>query len=231
MVHTPSSEIQALQPDATWHQHPNGGGWVSSTADVKETAYVGPDAVVYGNAKVFDYAEVYEHAQIYENAWIRGASRILGCAQVSGEAQIGGQAQVKGNARVAGHARIFGDEVVSSGAQWRPGQAVSIRRAKQRVVSILIQVYDLLEPPYGDKAGDPPVHLPLLEGTRNILGGLLDNLDNQPNLVEIVGNLPGAIHELEQGGHYHGFEHHMALLEAIPLAHKAKSAVLTLRGT
>jgi hypothetical protein len=48
-------QLQEIFPDATaetWHQHPNGGGWVQNTATVDESAYVGKNALVYGNAKV-----------------------------------------------------------------------------------------------------------------------------------------------------------------------------------
>ena len=55
-------DLQKLFPEAsesTWHQHPNGGGWVENTARVDASAYVGPDAVVYGDAWVFGNARVY----------------------------------------------------------------------------------------------------------------------------------------------------------------------------
>jgi hypothetical protein len=40
------------------HQHPNGGGWVSDTAEVSDTAYVGPNAQVFGNARVSGNARI-----------------------------------------------------------------------------------------------------------------------------------------------------------------------------
>ena len=60
-------DLQKLFPDATestWHQHPNGGGWVENTASVEFSAYVGPWAVVYGNARVFRYALVSGNARV-----------------------------------------------------------------------------------------------------------------------------------------------------------------------
>lgn len=39
--------------DTQWTQHPNGGGWVQSTAKVADNAYVGPKAQVCGNAQVY----------------------------------------------------------------------------------------------------------------------------------------------------------------------------------
>ena len=47
-------QLQEIFPEATldtWHQHPNGGGWVQNTAHVDEFAYVGKDALVFGNAR------------------------------------------------------------------------------------------------------------------------------------------------------------------------------------
>jgi len=44
-------ELKKRYPSATvetWHQHPNGGGWVQNTAHVDKTAYIGRNAVVAG---------------------------------------------------------------------------------------------------------------------------------------------------------------------------------------
>ena len=60
-------ELQKIIPSATaetWHQHPNGGGWVHNLATVSATAYVGGNARVYGNAQVYDNAQVYGNAQV-----------------------------------------------------------------------------------------------------------------------------------------------------------------------
>ncbi len=85
------TELQQIHPDATpetWHQHPNGGGWVQNTATVAETAYVGPDAHVYGNARVYGSAHVYggewEASPLYvQGSWYAATN----CAP--GEIQIG----------------------------------------------------------------------------------------------------------------------------------------------
>jgi hypothetical protein len=48
-------ELQKSFPDATaetWHQHPNGGGWVQNTAHVAASAWVAENARVAGNAWV-----------------------------------------------------------------------------------------------------------------------------------------------------------------------------------
>jgi hypothetical protein len=56
----------------TWHQHPNGGGWVQNTAYVAGSAYVGPDALVY------DSARVYGSAQVYGSSLVCGLARVYG---------------------------------------------------------------------------------------------------------------------------------------------------------
>jgi carbonic anhydrase/acetyltransferase-like protein (isoleucine patch superfamily) len=107
-------EVLALQPDAEWHKHPNGGGWVSSTATVDATAYVGPNAVVYGEARVYGDArvsggaQVFGEARVYGNAHVFGKALVCGDAQVSGKALVCGDARVSGNAWVSGEARVYG---------------------------------------------------------------------------------------------------------------------------
>jgi hypothetical protein len=54
-------QLQRIFPDATsdtWHQHPNGGGWVQNTAKVAETAYIGEYAIVVENAMEFENAKI-----------------------------------------------------------------------------------------------------------------------------------------------------------------------------
>lgn len=60
-------ELKKIFPDATpetWHQHPNGGGWVQNTATAAESAFVGPNARVSGYAQVFGNARVSSPIQI-----------------------------------------------------------------------------------------------------------------------------------------------------------------------
>ena len=65
-------QLQSIFPHATaytWHQHPNGGGWVQNTAKVAETAWV------YENARVYENAWVYENARVCGNAWVYGVEK------------------------------------------------------------------------------------------------------------------------------------------------------------
>lgn len=65
-------QLQQIVPYATaetWHQHPNGGGWVQNTATVAETAYIGEGAIVSGDAVVL------------WNSSISGSARVFGVKQ------------------------------------------------------------------------------------------------------------------------------------------------------
>jgi len=90
-------ELQKRFPDATaetWHQHPNGGGWVENTAIVDATAYVGTGATICGRARIAG------DARISDRATIAGDARIGDCATICGDARIGGDAMIGGDARV-----------------------------------------------------------------------------------------------------------------------------------
>ena len=113
-------ELRNLFPDATletWHQHPNGSGWVQNTATVSDNAYIGPSALVYGDAQVYGDAKVYGDAMVYGNAQVYGDARVSGNAQVYCDARVYGYARVSGYAMVSGDARVSGDAMVYGNAQ------------------------------------------------------------------------------------------------------------------
>jgi hypothetical protein len=74
------------------HQHPNGGGWVSDSAQVDDSAFVGPYARVYGNARVSGNARVFGDAIVYGDARVSGDACVFGDALVFGDARV-----VRGN--------------------------------------------------------------------------------------------------------------------------------------
>jgi len=109
--------LLAIHPNATvetWHQHPNGGGWVENTATVADSAYLGDSSAVYGDAWVSGNAWVYGNAQVYGNARVYGNAQVYGNARVYGNAWVSGDARVSGNARVSGDARVYGDAWAAS---------------------------------------------------------------------------------------------------------------------
>ncbi len=66
------AELQRIFPGATaetWHQHPNGGGWVENTALVSASALVSGDAQMLGDAQVLGDARVsggvWDQAPLY----------------------------------------------------------------------------------------------------------------------------------------------------------------------
>ena len=82
------------QPEVAGDDHPNGGGFVASTANVADTVYVGPEA------------RVLENAQITDNARIVGRSVIAGNSMVSGNAIISSSAQMSGSSKAESFATV-----------------------------------------------------------------------------------------------------------------------------
>jgi len=76
-------------------RHPNGGGWVSASAEVAPSAYVAPDAMVLRGAKVLDNAAIEDYAVV------KGPKTV-----VYGNAKISGQAHVSGNVEIGGYTRV-----------------------------------------------------------------------------------------------------------------------------
>lgn len=91
--------------------HPNGGGFVASTAHVDDTVYVGK------NAKVMGYATVTGNAVIDDYAVITGNATVSGNAVVIGHAVVAENATVKDNAIVGDYAGVMGRSVVSDNAR------------------------------------------------------------------------------------------------------------------
>jgi len=71
-------------------KHPNGGGWVSATAEAAPTAYLGPNVRVLGNARVLDHAIIEDYAVISDNAVMSGHARVGGQAFIGGHTKLGG---------------------------------------------------------------------------------------------------------------------------------------------
>lgn len=79
------SELKTLFPNAshkTWHQHPNGSGWVENTATVDKTAYIEYDCLVCDHARVGgksiveDGAQVSGYAILGENCHISNGGKV-----------------------------------------------------------------------------------------------------------------------------------------------------------
>lgn len=99
-IELPPKEILDLQPGATWHKHPNGGGWVSHSAYVEGSAMVGSRAAVFENARVLDRVRVY------------GSSRVGGSAECFGAAHVHGRAVLRDSCKVYDAAKVLGDAIV-----------------------------------------------------------------------------------------------------------------------
>ncbi|MBN2698441.1 MAG: T9SS type A sorting domain-containing protein [Bacteroidales bacterium] len=106
--------------------HPNGGGWVASTAGVAPTAYVGPNAQVLGtarvlhNARIEDYAIVKDNSVVSENAIVRdhaivgGGSIVSHDAIVEKSARVFSDSRIRDKAVVTGSALLYGTTLTGS---------------------------------------------------------------------------------------------------------------------
>lgn len=106
--------IQQRQSNGGMQQgsyHPNGGGFVASTASVDASVYVGK------NAKVLGYATVSGNARIDGYATVTGSAKVSGNAVVTGHAVVAESAQVKDNAIIGDYAGVMGRSVVSDNAR------------------------------------------------------------------------------------------------------------------
>lgn len=92
-------------------KHPNGGGFVASSARVDASAYVAAGARVLGSAQVLG------NARILDRAVVKGAATVKDQAIVSGGAVVGGRAEISGMARVRGFAFIEGEAKVRERAR------------------------------------------------------------------------------------------------------------------
>ncbi len=97
--------------------HPNGGGWVASTAQVAESAYVGPNAqvlgtaVVSGNARIEGYAIVTDNSRVRDNAVVKDHVIVYANSLLSGNAKVEKTARLY-NARVYEQAVVTGSALI-----------------------------------------------------------------------------------------------------------------------
>lgn len=104
-------EAQNTTTGISGSKHPNGGGFIQSTAKAASTAYVGPNAVVLGRAQIQGNARIEDYAKIAGNAIVSGN------AVVSGHAIIKDNAVVKDNAKVRDFAVMMGTSEASGNAK------------------------------------------------------------------------------------------------------------------
>ena len=133
--------VQFLLDNLDGAPHPNGGGWVSSQAQVDPSAYIGPRCVVLGKAKVLD------HAQLIDSAAVIGDGAVVkDHAKLSGKARVLGSVIVDGFARLfdAGEAsRVFPDaEIIDKKTTHMSG--ISSRRGIEAPLGNLLANYDIL---------------------------------------------------------------------------------------
>jgi carbonic anhydrase/acetyltransferase-like protein (isoleucine patch superfamily) len=101
---------------ATGAVHPNGGGWVASTAKVASTAFVGPHAKVLGTAVVSDSARIEDYAIVKGSAKVYGNARVRENAMVFSNASVYQNGIVAGCARVLNNSQVYGNGFVTDNA-------------------------------------------------------------------------------------------------------------------
>jgi hypothetical protein len=87
-------------------RHPNGGGWVQSTAHVAPTAWVGPDAMVLDQAQVLDHAIIEDYAIVADRAVVADHARVSGQGIVKKQAEVRGYARTWTVAEKTGEAPV-----------------------------------------------------------------------------------------------------------------------------
>jgi Family of unknown function (DUF6055) len=125
----PEGYPNATIPGGSGAPHPNGGGWVASTARVDPTAFVGPrarvlgNAIVSGNARIEGWAIVSGNAQVRDNAVVEDFAQVLN-GQVYENARVSAltvvnnaSARIHGSARVAAIMNAIGAHDISGTAQ------------------------------------------------------------------------------------------------------------------
>ncbi len=125
----PEGYPDAATPGGSGAPHPNGGGWVASTARVDPTAFVGPraqvlgNAVVSGNARIAGWAIVGGNAQVRDEAVVEDFAQVLN-GQVYENARVSAltivnnaSARIHGSARVASIMNAIGAYDISGTAQ------------------------------------------------------------------------------------------------------------------
>ena len=97
-------------------KHPNGGGFVASTAKVDSSVYVGPDAMVLGNAVLKGNVRVEDRAVVNGDVTASDDVVISGHAVVDGGGWIYVNNQwQQGKVTMSGHAQVSDGAVVSGG--------------------------------------------------------------------------------------------------------------------
>ena len=100
--------------------HPNGGGFVASSARAEASAFIGPDARVLGNSRVLGQARidgraVVRDSTVRDHALVTGHALVTEESTVGGYAVVGGFAMIKNRSVVQDRATVLEHAMISSG--------------------------------------------------------------------------------------------------------------------
>ncbi len=86
---------------------PNGGGWVATTVNLKETAFIGPFAKAFGHTdvagKLVDSAQVSGFAKIGLDVTLKGNIHVCGCSSILGDVTLGGAGVIDNVTKIFGN--------------------------------------------------------------------------------------------------------------------------------
>jgi hypothetical protein len=116
----PKDMLAQVAPPEGGAAHPNGGGFVASTAQVEASAFVGPDARVLGKSRVLGQARIDGRAVIRDStvrdrALVTGHALVAEESTIGGEAIVGGSAWIKNRSIVQDRATVLEHAMISSG--------------------------------------------------------------------------------------------------------------------
>lgn len=124
----PLNVVYPAQSHTGMIQHPNGRGWVASTASVDAAAYVGPDAQVLENAKVRGNARIEDYAVVSGDALVGDQAVVSGHALINGNAQVYGNAKIRDWAIVGGCVQVYENAKVIEHGVCRDGDSTNFNR-------------------------------------------------------------------------------------------------------
>lgn len=143
---SPKEPLLDKTPLGDGKPHPNGGGFVASTATVEPTVWIGPDARVLGNSRVSGQARIEDHAVVLDStvtdsAVVSGYALVMGGSTVSGFAKVRGHAVIKDASTLTDDARLLEHAVLATGKTCGGGVTVkgvsSVYGGNQRGTAIL----------------------------------------------------------------------------------------------
>ena len=126
----PLNVMLPQKPEVGGSKHPNGGGFVESSAKVDATAFVAPNARVLGDSKVLGNARLEDCATVRDStvkdqALLSGHALVCEQSTVSGNAKVRDFAVVRGRTTVTGNAKLLEHAIIDTAMTCPKGKTCS----------------------------------------------------------------------------------------------------------